>query len=277
VTPVQWVLTAGLCAIAVVFLHPLYWLADSAFRRAIYIFQVPPILFQHPVDAVRDYTLYPMREALVRWGAGKAFLDSVIVTVLGVGLALLVSSLCAYAFAFLRFRGRDALFFGLLGLMMIPMATMMVPLVKTMRVLNLVDTLAGVILPYAMTPMGVFLLRQYYIKIPREIFEAARIDGAGHAWIWWSLVVPLSRPALATLATFHFLYVWNDFLLPVLVLRSERFVTLPLKVAVMRSMQYVQPYEAIMACGFIAAIVPLALFLRFQKQFIQGLMGGYGK
>jgi multiple sugar transport system permease protein len=278
IAPSQLALTLFLCLAAILFLHPILWLADSAFRLPIDIFRVPPILLSDPEAAVRGYTLFPFEQALGRWRVGQAFLVSVGVTSASVALTLLVSSLCAYAFAFLRFRGRDRLFVAVVGLMMVPMATQIVPFAVSMRSLRLHETLAGVILPYALSPLGVFLLRQYYIKIPRELFDAARLDGAGHARIWWSVVVPLSRPALAALATFSFLLSWNDFLLPALILRAnDGLAPLPLRVSVMNSIPYNPPTEAIMAAGLLAAIVPLVLFLRFQKQFIEGLMGSYGK
>lgn len=278
ITGGQLALTVALCLAAILFLHPILWLADSAFRNPDDIWRVPPLLFADPEAAVRGWTLGPMRQALGKWGVGQAFLVSVGVTTATVAITLLACSLGAYAFAFLRFRGRDRLFVAVLGLMMLPMATMMVPFAVSMRSLRLHETLAAVILPYALSPLGVFLLRQYYIKIPRELFEAARLDGAGHARIWWSLVVPLSRPALAALATFSFLFSWNDFLLPALILRAnDGLAPLPLRVAVMKSIPYNPPYDAIMAAGLLAALVPLVLFLRFQKQFIQGLIGSYGK
>jgi multiple sugar transport system permease protein len=271
--PVQLAVTALLCVVAVIFVYPIVWLADSAFRLAVDIFLVPPLLLSDPGAAIQGYTLSPMRQAFGRWGVGQAYVISVVVTVASVALTLLVCSLCAYAFAFLRFRGRDVLFVALLGLMMLPMATMIVPLVTTVRVLHLVDSLAGLILPYALSPMGVFLLRQYYIRIPRDLFEAARIDGAGHWVIWWRIVVPISRPALVALATFSFLFTWNDFMLPALILRSERLTPLPLRVAIMRSIPYNPPYEALMAAGFLAAVLPLLFFLRYQRKLIEGLVG----
>jgi ABC-type glycerol-3-phosphate transport system permease component len=271
--PLEWLGALGLCGLAVVFLHPLLWLSDSAFRSQVDMFAVPPVLVRDPVAALQGYQLRGLEAALGKWGVGQALAVSILVTILAVGLTLLVCSLCAYAFAYLDFRGRDAMFVGVLGLMMLPMATMIVPTVTTLRVLHLIDNLGGLVLPYAMSPLGVFLLRQYYIKIPRELFEAARIDGAGHLRIWWSLIVPLSKPAMAALATFQLLWVWNDFLLPMLVLRSDTLHTLPLRVAVMLSVLYNPPWEAIMATGFIAALLPLVLFLRYQRQFIEGLMG----
>jgi len=266
--------TLPLLALSLVFLHPILWLADSAFRQPVDIFSVPPILVRDPVAAVQRYTLGGFMQSFERWGVGRALLVSVVVTAAALALTLLVCSLCAYAFAFLEYPGRDAMFFGILALVMLPMATMIISTFETLRFLHLDNHLLGLVLPYSLSPMGVFLLRQFYVKIPRQLFEAARLDGASHLRIWWSLIVPLSKPALAALATFHFLWVWNDFLLPLVILRSERLHTLPVRVQVMLSMIYQPPYQAIVATGFLAAAIPLVLFLRYQRQFIEGLTGG---
>jgi len=163
--------TLPLFALSLLFLHPILWLADSAFRQPVDIFSVPPLLVRDPVAAIQRYTLGGFTQAFERWGIGRALLVSVVVTTLALALTLLVCSLCAYAIAFLEYPGRDAMFFGVLALMMLPMATMIIPTFETLRFLHLTDNLLGLVLPYALSPMGVFLLRQFYVKIPRQLFE----------------------------------------------------------------------------------------------------------
>ncbi len=199
---------------------------------------------------------------------------SVFVTSAGVTLTLLICSLCAYAFAFIEFPGRKALFAFILGTMMLPLTTMVVPFYRLIRSLGFSNNLLGLIVPYAVSAFGVFLLRQYFIKIPRSFMECAKTEGAGHLRIWWSIIIPLSRPALAALAIVQFRAIWNDFLFPMIILKSEKLYTLPIRIQVMDSQNFNKPYEAIIATGFITALVPILVFMLFQRQFIEGLAGG---
>jgi len=274
-TPLQWLGVVALCAVGVAYLYPLLWLLDSSFRPAVQVFQFPPVLFKEPLlEALRGYTLQPFRTAFSHWHVGWAFGVSVVVTLAGIGLTLLVCSLCAYAFAYLEFPGRGALFFVVLGTMMLPMTTMIVPYYQVIRGLRLSNNLLGLVVPYAVSAFGVFMLRQYYIKIPRALIECAKVEGAGHLRIWWSIILPLSRPALAALAIVQFRQIWNDFLYPMIILRSEQLFTLPVRIQVMDSQNFNKPYDAIITTGFITALVPMVFFLAFQRHFIEGLAGG---
>lgn len=272
--PLQLAGVAALCLLGLLYLTPLLWLLDASFRPAVDIFRFPPLLLSDPLRAVEGYTLESFRQAFTRWNVGWALGVSILVTLAGIALTLLVCSLCAYAFAYLRFRGRDALFFLVLATMMLPMTTMIVPYYQVIRGLGLSNNLLGLIVPYAISAFGVFMLRQYYIKIPRSLLECARVEGASHLRIWWSIVLPLSRPALAALAIVQFRQIWNDFLYPMIILRSESLFTLPVRIQVMDSQNFSKPYDAIITAGFLTALVPMVFFLVFQRQFIEGLAGG---
>ncbi|MBN1959795.1 MAG: carbohydrate ABC transporter permease [Deltaproteobacteria bacterium] len=273
-TPIQLVGITILCIIAAFYLYPLFWMFDSSFRPATDIFQFPPVLFQHFFKAIQDYSLQSFKTAIVDWNVLLSFLMSVIVTVGGILGTLLVCSLCAYAFAYLEFPGRSGLFILILGTMMLPATTMVVPFYKVISTLGLSDNLLALILPAAMSAFGVFLLRQFYIKIPRALMESARIDGASHIRIWWNVIIPLSRPALAALSIVQFRTLWNDFLNPMIILKSDTLFTLPVKIQVMDSQHFNKPYDAIIATGFLTALVPMIFFMIFQRQFIEGLTGG---
>ncbi len=272
-SPLQLLGVVILCGIGLVYLYPLFWLADSAFRPAVEIFQYPPLLFRDFQRGITEYTLGSMNLALGKWNVDAAFGISVLVTLSGIFLVLLVSSLCAYAFAYIEFPGRRFLFAFILGTMMLPLTTMILPSFQVMKGLGLLNTLWAVIVPYAISAFGVFLLRQYYIKIPRSFMESAKVEGAGHLRIWWSIILPLSRPALAALAIVQFRAVWNDFLFPMILL-PEKSGTLPIAIKVMDSQNFNKPYDAIIAAGFLTAAVPMLFFLIFQRQFIEGLAGG---
>ncbi len=273
-TPLQGLGVVFLCLVGVVYLYPLFWLADASFRPAVEIFQFPPLIFRDFLRGVTEYTLGSYVLALGKWHVGWSFGVSVFVTLCGIALTLLVCSLAAYAFAYLEFPGRKFWFAFILGTLMLPMGTMIAPFYELIRRLHLSNTLAAVILPYAISAFGVFLLRQYYIKIPRSFMESAKVEGASHLRIWWSIILPLSRPALAALAIVQFRIIWNDFLFPMIILRSDTLYTLPIRVQVMDSVNFNKPYEALIATGFITALIPMIFFLIFQRQFIEGLAGG---
>jgi ABC-type glycerol-3-phosphate transport system permease component len=270
----SWMGIIVLCTIGILYLYPLFWLIDSSFRPAVDIFQVPPVIFKDTLKAISGYTFDSFIVAFVNWNVGWAFLMSVVVTLAGIFLTLLICSLCAYAFAYLEFPGKNVLFVVILGSMMLPMTTMIAPYYKVIRTVGLSNNLLGLIIPYSISAFGVFLLRQYYIKIPRGLVDAAKIDGAGHLEIWWHVILPLSKPALAALSIIQFRQIWNDFLYPIIILKDEMLFTLPVRIQVMDSQNFNKPYDAIITTGFITALVPMIFFLIFQKQFIQGLTGG---
>jgi ABC-type glycerol-3-phosphate transport system permease component len=274
-SPLQLIGVAVLCLIGLVYLYPILWLADSAFRPAVEIFQHPPLLFRDFERGITEYTLGSMKLALYApWRVGAWFVVSVFVTLAGVALSLLLSSLTAYAFAYLDFPGRGFLFAFILATMMLPLTTMISPGFSLIVDIGLYKSLWAVIIPYSISAFGVFMMRQYYIKIPRSFMESAKVEGANHLRIWWSIILPLSKPALAALAIIQFRAIWNDFLFPLIVLDSEKGRTLPIAIKVMDSQNFNKPYEGIIAAGFLTAIVPMLFFLIFQRQFIEGLAGG---
>jgi ABC-type glycerol-3-phosphate transport system permease component len=274
ISPMQWIGVVLLCCAAFIYLYPILWLFDSSFRPSVEIFQFPPLLIRDFWKGITGYSLGSMKLALGHWHVAWAFMVSVGVTAAGVTLTLLISSLCAYAFAYMEFPGRSSIFAFILGTMMLPMGTMIVPFYRTIRMLGISNNLLGLIIPYSVSAFGVFLLRQYYIKIPRSFMECAKVEGAGHLRIWWSIILPLSRPALAALAIVQFRGIWNDFLYPMIILKKDSLYTLPIRIQVMDSQNFNKPYDAIIAAGFLTALVPMLVFLFFQRQFIEGLAGG---
>ena len=174
----------------------------------------------------------------------------------------------------MRFPGRDIIFVCLLATMMMPTVTMISPYYRVLRLYGLNNTYQGLIIPYSASVFLMFLLRQYFVKNPTTYIEAAVVDGAGMFRIWWQIILPLAKPALATLAIYQFRAVWNDFLIPMIVLRTKTLHTLPIKLQFMDSQNYNVPFDAIMATSLIAVLIPVVFFFAFQKQFIAGLSGG---
>lgn len=185
-------------------------------------------------------------------------------------LQLLTSSLAAYAFAKIRFPERNALFLVYIGTIAVPYQVIMIPQFILMKNLGLHDSLWALILIQAFTPFGVFLLRQFYLTIPDELLESARIDGLGEFGIYHRIVLPLSKPALATLAIFTFVFVWNDFLGPLIYLTSDGNKTIQLGIRKFIT-QYSTEYSLIMAASVCALVPVVAAFLLMQRFFIAGI------
>lgn len=202
----------------------------------------------------------------------RIVMNSMIIAVITTVVQLITSSLAAYAFSRLPFRGRGIVFTAYLATMMIPMQVLIVPLFVLMRDLGLVDTYWGVLLPGMASAFGVFLLRQAMDAIPRELDEAATIDGAGHFRIFARIILPLIGPSLATFAVFAFMGSWNSFLWPLVILRSQEMKTLPLALAGLQG-QYTTDW-AVMMAGSVVSILPmLAIYIFAQKYVVKGIAG----
>jgi multiple sugar transport system permease protein len=219
-------------------------------------------------------TLLHYRDLFTRLDLGRAFASSLIVAVSTTLVSLLFNSMAGYAFAKLRFPGRDRLFRYLLTAMVVPVPIAMLPLFLLLRSLGLVNSYLGVILPAGATILGVFLIRQFALGIPDDFIDAARLEGAGEVQIFRRIVVPLLRPVLTTLAIVTFLATWNDFIWPLIVLTDERRYTLPVALASLVG-EHVQDTELMMAGSVLTVLPVLLLFLALQKQYIEGItLGG---
>jgi multiple sugar transport system permease protein len=188
-------------------------------------------------------------------------------------VSLLLNSMAGYAFAKLRFPGRNRLFGGLLTAMIIPTPIAMLPLFLLLRSLGLVNSYAGVVLPAAATILGVFLVRQFALGIPDDLIQSARLDGAGELTIYRKIVLPLLRPVLTTLGIVTFLATWNDFIWPLIVLTDERRYTLPVALASLVG-EHALDTELMMAGSVLTVMPVLLLFLVLQRQYIEGIMLG---
>ena len=256
-----------LIAIAAITLFPLLWMLSVSFMHRGEASTFPPPLL--PAQA----TLANYHELFERAGMGRYLANSVAIASALTLLSLLFNLAAGYAFAKLRFRGRDRLFQGLLGALVIPAQVAMIPLFLIMKWLGLVNSYGGVIVPALAGVFGIFLVRQYARSIPDDLLEAARIDGAGEWRIFATIVLPLLKPIVVTLAIFTFLASWNDFMWPLIVLSDQAWQTAPVALAGL-SREHVQDNELMMA-GSVVTIVPvLLLFLVLQRYYLQGLLLG---
>ncbi|MFJ3904002.1 carbohydrate ABC transporter permease [Streptomyces sp. NPDC090025] len=207
-------------------------------------------------------------------GLVQAFWNTVLISVPTTVLVVAIAALAGYAFAWLSFPGRDAIFLLVVGLLVVPVQIGLLPVAKLFGAVGLFGTTAGVILFHVAygLPFAVFLLRNYFAEIPAEMLEAARLDGGSEWRIFLRLILPLGRPALASLAIFQFLWVWNDMLVALLFADSE---SQPLTVALQSQMRQFGSNIGVLAPGaFLSLIVPLVVFFAFQKHFVQGVMAG---
>jgi ABC-type glycerol-3-phosphate transport system permease component len=200
--------------------------------------------------------------------------NTVIITVISLVLVLFADALAAYGFAKFEFRGKTVLFWLMIGTMMLPIYATLIPSFWLFSKLKMINTYQALILPGVVDAYGIFLLKQYMETIPGEIIDAAKLDGAGAFRRFWQIVVPLSRPALGTLAVFRFLFVWNDYLWPLVIIRKEAMYTLTIGIANMQQRQGMVVWGSQMAASVLATLPVILLVLLMQRQFLRGLTTG---
>ena len=268
--PSHILLHAALIAGSIVMLLPFVWMFSTSLKRPPEIFAYPPVWLPSQL-AWDNYAA-----TISAMPFGRFYLNSLIVTVSVTCLQILVSSLAAFAFARLRFRGREALFLLYLATLMIPFQVTMIPNFILVRWLGWYDTYQALILPTAFSAFSTFLLRQYFMGIPREMDEAARMDGASSWRIWWQIILPLSGPVLASLAIFVSLNSWNDFLWPLIITNSLEMRTLPVGLSTFQG-QYQTNWNLLMAGSVIAMLPMLLVYIIGQRWFIKGItLSGLG-
>lgn len=254
-----------LAPVALVFGLPLMWLVLSSFMTNAQINRFPPTII--PDSLHLDGYRYVLENALFsRW-----FLNSTIVALVVVIGNLIFGILGGYAFARLRFGGSKTLLTLMLGTLVIPFQITMIPTFLIMKKLGLIDTLGALIVPSLVTPFAVFLFRQFFLSLPREIEEAAWIDGCSRLRTVWHVVVPMARPALSTVAVLTFLTTWNDLAWPLIAINSDHNYTLQLGLATFQGQHRTQ-WSAVMAGNLIAVLPVLIAFLAAQRTFIQSLV-----
>ena len=256
-----------LVAVAVATLTPLLWMVSASFMSPGESNAFPPRLLPHHA------TLQNYVDLFTRLNLARYFLNSAMVAVAATLISLLVNSMAGYAFAKLRFRGRERVFQVLLAALVIPGQVGMLPLFLMLKSMGLVNTMAGVVVPFMAGIFGIFMIRQYALSIPDDLLDAARVDGAGEYRIFWTIVLPVIRPILVTLAVFVFLSAWNDFMWPLIVLSDEAKYTLPVALASL-SGEHVQDTELMMAGSVLTVLPVVILFISLQRAYIRGVMMG---
>jgi len=254
-------------ALSVVFLFPFVWLLMSAVKPDELLKQWPPVwAFSPTLQHVRE-----LFEPGSPFQFGTFLANTLFICAFTVTGNILASSMVAYGFARLKWPGRDLLFYAMLGTMMVPAQTMMIPVFLLFRKLGWVDTFLPLVVPSLFgNAFFIFMLRQFFLTIPRDLLDAARVDGHGEVAIWWRVVMPLSVPALAVVGLFSFLGAWNDFINPLIYLLDETRYTLSLGLAMFQG-QYEAQYGRLMAASALMTCPIVVLFFFTQRQFIEGI------
>lgn len=248
----------GLLIVALLFLFPFFWMVSNAVRSNAEVLAIPVRILPHVFEwdnFAKAWTQLPF---------GRFFLNSLFISVSVTLITVVVSCLSGYAFARLKFPGREALLMAYLGTLMVPAIMLIIPLFLIVNSLGMVNTFQGVILPVAFGTFGAFLMRQFFLSIPMELEEAARIDGASRLRILVSIIVPLSMPAIGLLSLFTFIAQWNNFLWPLIVMTGTENATLPVGLTYFQSQSGTQ-WNFIMAGAALSMLPGVFLAILLQK------------
>lgn len=249
---------------AVIMVVPFLWMLVTSIESFGEATRVPPIL----IPATAHWQNYG--EVLTELPFLNFYRNTIIMTVVRTGADLLFASLSAYAFARIEFPGRTFLFFVALSVMMVPGGMLLIPQYLIISHLGLVNTLPGLILPGMFSAFGMFLLRQFFLSVPAELEQAARLDGANHLQIYWHVMLPLVKSALVALAIIKALSAWNDLLWPLIVINSPDKLTLSAGIALLQG-EHITEFPLLMAGTALAMWPMILLFIVLQKQFIEGV------
>jgi multiple sugar transport system permease protein len=249
---------------ALIMIIPFLWMLSTSIKDQGATMTLPPQFIPETIT----FTNYAqVAESFSIW---KFLFNSFFVAVTSTLGQLLLCSMAAYAFSRLHFKGRDTLFLIYLATLMVPMQVTMTPQFILMKYLGWLDTYQGLILPGLFNAFGTFLLRQFFLGIPKSLEEAAFIDGASHFRVFFQIILPLSKPALATLAIFSFMQSWNNFLWPLIIVSNQDLMTLPLGLSILQG-RWATDWNLLMA-GVVISVIPiLAVYLFAQKYFIKGI------
>ena len=255
-------LTAGM-ALTVL---PVFWMFMASFMTLGDVFATPVNLIPptwQPQNFIEIFTDFEI---------GLYFRNSLIVTGSIVILQVFFCSIVGYGLAKFDFPGKSLIFMFIMATLMIPFAVILIPLYLIVRTFDWIDTFQGLIIPFAMSPIGIFLMRQFIIAVPDDYMDAARIDGAHEFLIFWRVVLPLSKPAVITLAIITFVSNWDQFLWPLIITTTKYYRTLPIGLASFMQ-QFTNEWHLLMAAAVVAVLPVMLLFLLMQRQFLEGMAG----
>ncbi|EPR10342.1 carbohydrate ABC transporter permease [Ruminiclostridium papyrosolvens] len=252
--------------LSVIFMFPFYWIATGAFKPQNVTVQIPPEWW--PKNPTLQNFKQLSESPLLHWT-----LNSFIISLGTMLIVCTVATMAGFVLAKKVFPGRNLIFWSLIVAMALPKQVVMIPLFTILSKLDWINTYQALILPAAGWPFGVFLMKQFSQGIPGELLEAAKIDGCTELRSFWSIVIPMVKPGVGALAIFTFINAWNDYFMQLIIIRSEKMMTLPLGVALLQQ-EFTTNYGVIMAGAALASLPMIIVFIIFQKYFTQGITMG---
>lgn len=255
--------------IVVIFAFPVYFMVSSSFKAEHEMFATPPHWIPEEFQGLGNYQRAFELEPVGRW-----LFNSLFVAAIQVGGTILFGAAAGYGFAKFRFRGRQILFFLTVSIMAVPFQVLLIPMVVLVRQLGMNNSYPGLIMPGLISAFGVFMMRQFAYNIPDELLDAARIDGASEFMIFWRIVLPLLKPAAASLAIITFLFSWNSFLWPLVIVQNKDLMTLPVGLTFFTEDNQgpLPTWATAMAVSTLATLPVALIFVRFQRYFVEGMM-----
>lgn len=259
-------LYGSLFLLAFLFLFPFYWMLRTSVMELDDIFELPPVYFPREIQTEHygeAFSVFPL---------GRYLLNSLLITALSTIGAMLSASLCAFGFSRIRWKGRELIFTVVLSSMLLPSAVTMIPVFLGWNAIGLTDTYLPLIIPswFGGGAMNIFLLRQFFRMIPKEMDESARMDGAGYLQIYWNIILPLSKSVLVVVMLFAFMASWNDFLNPIIYLNDQMKYTISIGLQLFMT-AYQTSWNQLMAAAVIAVIPCVLLFLLGQRFIVEGI------
>lgn len=253
--------------LVIVMLLPFAWMLSTSLKEQQYILETPPKLLPNPAS-FESYVALGEKIDL-----GRTFFNSAFVAIVGTAGQIVISAMAAFAFARIQWRGRNTVFILYLATMMIPSVVLVIPQFVLVRNLGWVNSYAALIVPAMFSAFGTFLLRQSFLGLPKDFEEAALVDGANPFTIFWRIVLPLSQPALATLAVFSFMGLWNSYLWPLFVARRPEIVTMPVALATLNAgPRALTEWNVVMAGAVVSVLPILVVYLFAQRWFVRGVV-----
>lgn len=253
---------------ALTMVGPFLWMVTTSLKEPSQVFSFQKNWWEEWVP-----TSFVWQNYLKPWKVvpfARFYMNSIIVALCVTAAQVGTSAMAAYSFARLQFPGRDKIFFGYLATMMVPGAVTMIPVFILLRYLGWIDSYKSLVLPAAFTAYGTFMLRQFFLTLPKDLEDAAKIDGCSYAGIFWRIILPLSKPALATLTTFTFMGTWMNFMWPLIVLNSHEKFTLPVGLAYFQSLHHTD-WTLLMAASVMMIVPILLVFIFNQRFFVEGI------
>lgn len=254
-----------LILLALIFLLPIVWVIICSFKGSSELYKWPPTMIPKQAT-VANYIL-----AFKKGNFGLYFYNSAFVAVVATIITVVINTMAGFALAKYNFKGNTFLLIAFISTLMIPLEVIMIPIFSVVKHVGLYNNIWGLIIPSAATPTGLFIMRQYLLSIPDELLEAARIDGSSEWHIFWRIIIPIAKPAMSVLAIFSFMWRWNDFLWPLIVISDPKKYTIQLAISNFMG-EFNVDWNSLLSMSVVSMIPVLIIFLIFQKQFVQGMV-----